>query len=145
MANLVGSGSFQVEKVSYSDETVWIDKAKTRGFHGVPEEVWNFRIGGYQVCSKWLKDRQAKGGKKPRLGLILTDDDIAHYQKIVVALNETIRIMTEIDEVIETHGGWPGAFQTDSQEVEVKQPPLLKVAETSPAYDAGEDKKGPRT
>ena len=43
---------------------------------------------------------------------MLTDEDIDHYQKIVVALNETIRIMAEIDEVIEKHGGWPDAFQT---------------------------------
>lgn len=106
----VGSGEFKVEKVSYSDRTVWIDKARTRGFQGVPEEVWNFHIGGYQVFEKWLKDRQAKGGKKPRPGRVLTDDDIAHYQKIVVALNETIRIMKEIDEVIDQHGGWPDAF-----------------------------------
>ena len=28
------------------------------------------------------------------------------------ALNETIRIMAEIDDVIDQHGGWPGAFQT---------------------------------
>jgi len=104
----VGTGDFQVEKVSYSDETVWIDKAKTRGFKGVPEEVWNFHIGGYQVCHKWLKDR---GPKKGNPGRILTDEDIKHYQKIVVALNETIRIMKEIDEVIEEHGGWPDAFQ----------------------------------
>jgi len=112
LTTLVGSGDFQVEKVSYSDETVWIDKAKTRGFRGVPEEVWNFHIGGYQVCEKWLKDRQAKGGKNPRPGRVLTDDDIDHYQKIVVALSETIRIMAEIDEVIDQHGGWPDAFAT---------------------------------
>lgn len=37
-------------------------------------------------------------------------EDIAHHQKIVVALNETIRIMKEIDEVIELHRGWPDAF-----------------------------------
>ena len=108
---LVGTGSFQVEKVSYSEETVWVDKAKTRGFRGVPEDVWNFHIGGYQVCEKWLKDRQAKGGKNPRPGHMLTDKDIVHYQKIVVALGETIRIMTKIDEAIEEHGGWPDAFK----------------------------------
>lgn len=113
---LVGSVDFQVEKVSYSDETVWIDKAKTRGFRGVPEEVWNFHIGGYQVCEKWLKDRQAKGGKNPRPGRILTKEDINHYQKIVVALSETIRIMSEIDEIIEAHGGWPDAFVTTPME-----------------------------
>ena len=48
-----------------------------------------------------------------RKGRTLSDDDLAHYQKIVVALNETIRLMHEIDEVIEAHGGWPGAFVTD--------------------------------
>ena len=36
--------------------------------------------------------------------------DITHYQKIVVALSETIRLMKDIDQVIEKHGGWPGAF-----------------------------------
>ncbi len=111
ITELVGSNDFQVEEVSYSDETVWIDKAKTRGFGGVLEEIWNFHIGGYQVCKKWLQNRQAKGGKNPRPGRVLTDDDIDHYQKIVVALSETIRIMAEIDEVIEEHGGWPDAFQ----------------------------------
>ena len=83
----------------------------------MPEAVWNFHIGGYQVCAKWLKDRQAKGGKNPRPGRKLTDEDIAHYQKIVVALNDTIRIMAEIDTVIEEHGGWPGAFATSANGV----------------------------
>jgi predicted helicase len=92
-----------VEKVNYSKNTVWIDKAQTSGFRGVPEEVWNFHIGGYQVCEKWLKDRK---------GRTLSKDNIAHYHKIVIALSETIRLMSEIDKVIEKHGGWPGAFQT---------------------------------
>ena len=52
----------------------------------MPEAVWNFHIGGYQVCEKWLKDRK---------GRTLSKDDIAHYQKIVVALAETIRLMKE--------------------------------------------------
>jgi predicted helicase len=98
----IGRKSPEVEKVAFSDQTVWIDKSKTCGFVGVPEAVWNFHVGGYQVCEKWLKDRK---GRK------LTTDDIEHYQKIVVALSETIRIMAEIDKVIDQHGGWPGAFQ----------------------------------
>lgn len=57
--------------------------------------MWEFHIGGYQVCDKWLKDRK---------GRRLSYDDIAHYQKIVVALRETLRLMKEIDEVI---AGWP--------------------------------------
>jgi hypothetical protein len=54
---------------------------------------------------KWLKDRK---------GRTLSQDDIAHYQKIVVALAETIRLMKEIDETIDQHGGWPGAFATEA-------------------------------
>ena len=94
-----------VEKVSWANDTVWLDKGQKTGFRGVPENVWNFHIGGYQVCNKWLKDRK---------GRTLTADDINHYQRIVVALSETIRLMAEIDEVIDRHGGWPGAFVTES-------------------------------
>jgi predicted helicase len=68
---------------------------KIQYFGGVPEAVWKFHIGGYQVCEKWLKDRK---------GRILSYDDIQHYQKIVVALNETIRLMAEIDKLIPS---WP--------------------------------------
>ena len=101
LTEFIGGRNPEVEKISWSQNTVWIDKAQTIGFKGVREEVWNFHIGGYQVCEKWLKDRK---------GRTLTKDDLAHYQKIVVALAETIRLMAEIDAVIERHGGWPGAF-----------------------------------
>jgi type I restriction-modification system DNA methylase subunit len=59
---------------------------KEQYFEGVRPDVWEFHIGGYQVCEKWLKDRR---GRK------LSYDDISHYQKIVVALGETIRLMKE--------------------------------------------------
>jgi hypothetical protein len=88
---------------------------QTAYFDGVPEAVWKFHIGGYQVCHKWLSDRKGSGsGKNRKPGRTLSDEDIAHYHKIVIALNETIRIMGEIDKVIEQHGGWPGAFVTNS-------------------------------
>jgi hypothetical protein len=114
----------RVSKVIYTPDdggTVWIDgkgtakmpQPGTSGFRPVPEEVWKFHIGGYQVCEKWLKDR---GPKKGKPGRTLTDDDIAHYHKIVIALTETIHLMAKIDEVINAHGGWPDAFQTKHEE-----------------------------
>jgi predicted helicase len=57
ITEFVGSQSREVEKVSWSKNTVWMDKAQSIGFKGVPVNVWNFHIGGYQVCEKWLKDR----------------------------------------------------------------------------------------
>ena len=114
ITSYAGPRNPEVGRVGWSDGTVWLDAGKTNareghratmpgtmGFQGVPAEVWDFHIGGYQVCHKWLKDRK---------GRTLSDEDVAHYQKIVVALNETIRIMAEIHEVIEAHGGWPDAF-----------------------------------
>lgn len=95
-------GEHPIDKISYDEKTHRVSINKTQYFDGVPSEVWNFQVGGYQVCEKWLKDRK---GRK------LTLDNIDHYQKIVVALKETIRLMGEIDEVIDAHGGWPGAFK----------------------------------
>jgi predicted helicase len=60
-------------------------------FEGVPQVAWNFYIGGYQPAQKWLKDRK---------GRELSYEDIFHYQKIIVALTETDRLMKEIDKVI---------------------------------------------
>lgn len=91
-------GDNVVAQVQYTDadERVWINPRQY--FGGVPKNVWEFRVGGYQVCQKWLKDRKKRA---------LTSDDIEHYQRAVCALVETSRLMAEIDEAIETHGGWP--------------------------------------
>ena len=133
----------EVGRVGWSDGTVWLNAVKTNarqghratkpgtiGLKGVPEEVWDFHIGGYQICHKWLKDRK---------GRTLSDEDITHYQKIVVALNDTIRIMAEIDEVIETHGGWPDAFHAGSEADAASEGPakvvLFRPTTVEPAPD----------
>ena len=64
---------------------------KTQYLEGVPKEVYEFHVGGYKVCEKWLKDR---------IGIQLSYDDLTHYQKVIVALKETIRLMEEIDKTI---------------------------------------------
>lgn len=95
-------GSNTVEAVRYSEPTpdsagrVWINKEQY--FEGVSPQVWQFQIGGYQVCQKWLKDRK---------GRTLSYDDLLHYQKICGAISETIRLMTAIDATIEGYGGFP--------------------------------------
>lgn len=81
-------GSDVVEKTEFKDGNVYINNQQY--FGDVPKSVWEFYIGGYQPAQKWLKDR--KGQK-------LTNEDLEHYQKIIVALNETIKVMDKIDEV----------------------------------------------
>lgn len=96
-------GDNRVDKARYSEPgqgaqtgRVWINGKQY--FEGVAPDVWEFHIGGYQVCAKWLKDRR---------GRTLTYEDLTHYQYVVAALAETITLMGEIDDAIEAHGGWP--------------------------------------
>lgn len=93
-------GDNSVGKIVYEDGKVYINYSSNsliggqgglQYFDNVPEIAWNFYIGGYQPAQKWLKDRKDR---------ILEYDDILHYQKIIVALTETGRIMKEIDLVL---------------------------------------------
>lgn len=67
---------------------IWINEEQY--FDNIPLTVWEFYIGGYQPAQKWLKDRKER---------TLEFEDILHYQKIIVALSETARLMNEIDKI----------------------------------------------
>jgi predicted helicase len=77
-----------VRYVKYQDGKVYINE--TQYFDNVPQVAWDFYIGGYQPAQKWLKDRKERK---------LEFDDILYYQKIIVALTETDRLMDEINKI----------------------------------------------
>ncbi|HRO76801.1 MAG TPA: hypothetical protein PLP27_11705 [Crocinitomicaceae bacterium] len=81
-------GNNVVGKPIYKSGNVYINE--TQYFANVPETAWNFYIGGYQPAQKWLKDRKDR---------TLDFEDILHYQKIIVALSETDRLMKEVDKL----------------------------------------------
>ena len=85
----IGKNDFEITDSKSRTGRVWINDIQY--FDSVPELAWNFYIGGYQPAQKWLKDRK---------GRTLDVDDIFHYQKIIVALSETDRVMHEIDKVL---------------------------------------------
>jgi predicted helicase len=86
------SGDHVVDKLRYEPSKdansgkVWINA--TQYFDGIDPRAFDFRIGGYQVLEKWLKDRK---------GRALTIDDITHYRKIAVAIARTRALMQEVD------------------------------------------------
>lgn len=88
-------GTDIVEKVEYQEILRRVKINQDQYFEGIGQDVWEFHIGGYQVMQKWLKDRK---------GRVLSYEDQLHYQKIAVALTQTLRLMAEIDEAIPT---WP--------------------------------------
>jgi hypothetical protein len=82
-----GNAALDVGRVYISKDN---RRTGTRGqyFRGIDSDVWEFRIGGYQVCENWLKDRR---------GQALTLADVELYQRIVATIARTIEIMVEID------------------------------------------------
>ena len=79
-------GTMQVDCNRWEQNRVYINSEQY--FEGVPESAWNFYIGGYQPAQKWLKDRK---------GTTLSFEDVKHYQRIIYVLQQTERIMREID------------------------------------------------
>jgi predicted helicase len=83
------AGSDTVDmKPELKDGKVFINNKQY--FGNVPEIAWSFWIGGYQPAQKWLKDRK---------GRELTNGDIEHYQKMIVALTETGRIIEKVNKI----------------------------------------------
>jgi len=83
-------GNNRVEKKypEFRDGNVYINS--NQYFGNVQKEVWDFYIGGHQPAQKWLKDRRER---------VLTDDEIDHYQKMIVSMSNTVRIMEEINKI----------------------------------------------
>lgn len=99
----IGGPSFRKEEdwkvsdVRYDTTKKRIYVNKSQYFEGIEKEVWEFEIGSYTMCDKWLKDRK-------KAGFCLSTDDIKHYMKICVSIREIIKIMKEIDQAIPS---WP--------------------------------------
>ena len=81
-----GEGDSVVARVQYRDGHVWINR--TQYFSDVPLAVWEFEVGAYQVCAKWLRDRR---------GEALSHADIRQYRQVLAAVAETLKVMGEID------------------------------------------------
>ena len=74
----------------YDDDSQRMYINNTQYFGPVSPEIYEYQIGGYQVCDKWLKDR-----KERRLSL----DDIRTYCRMVTAIGLTLTIQQELDMV----------------------------------------------
>jgi predicted helicase len=69
--------------------TLFLDRGRTWP-EPVEEAVWQFRIGGYAVLPRWLKQRQRR---------VLTDDDQRHLQHMIQAIRATLDRTRAIDRI----------------------------------------------
>lgn len=91
------SGSNKVERVRYDEATQRVYINKDQCFEGIANEVWEYRIGAYQVMEKYLKDR---GKEKRKLSL----DEINHYMNVAKAIRLTSELQKKVDELYLTIG-----------------------------------------
>jgi len=87
-----GKGDNRVEIIKYDEKEKRIYFNEKQYFEEIPQDIWQYQIGSYQVCRKWLKDRK---------GRCLSLEDIKHYCRVVTALQKTIEIQKEIDNIYE--------------------------------------------
>jgi predicted helicase len=80
-------GENRVEKVNYDRKSQRIFINRTQFFNGVPEEVWEYKIGAVQVMKKFLDMRKKRS---------LEVSEIEHYIKIGNAIWLTIQLQNEI-------------------------------------------------
>ena len=85
-------------------------------FEGITPEMWTYRIGGYQVLEKYLKDRKGRRMGDPR-----------PYLRMATAIARTIEVQREIETI------YPG--------VEVSTL-VLGEASTAPQGKAGSASEG---
>jgi len=90
IAKFQGKNGNVVEKLKYDEKQRRVYINKDQYFEGVPNEVWEYQIGGYQVSEKWLKDRKTRR---------LSVEEIKKYCQIVTALQRTIEVQKEIDKI----------------------------------------------
>jgi predicted helicase len=81
-----GQGSDCIKSVRYDPSSGRVSINADKYFEGITQEMWEYRIGGYQVLKKYLKDRKGR-----RL------DDPVRYIHIASAIAETIRLQQQID------------------------------------------------
>lgn len=89
LAGYQGKGDHAVDFIRYApaEQEVWINK--TQSFRPVPQHVWDFHIGGYQVLDKYLKSRK---------GRTLSLNEIDHVARVADSLAFTIEQMARIDD-----------------------------------------------
>lgn len=90
IAKFYGKGDNRIEAIKYNEPNLGVGINDEQHFEKVPADVWQYQIGGYQVCEKWLKERRDKE---------LTLDEIEHYCKLVTAICRTMEVQKEIDEI----------------------------------------------
>ncbi|MGG7539386.1 type ISP restriction/modification enzyme [Rhizobium sp. 12,4] len=88
LADYQGKGDHTVEHVRWSAEDQRVSINETQSFARVPEGVWNFQVGGYQVLDKYLKSRR---------GRTLSLNEINRVGRIADALAFTIGQVQRID------------------------------------------------
>ena len=90
IAKYQGKGDNKIESIKYDFQNERIFVNPSQYFESIKQEIWSYQIGGYQVCEKWLKDRK---------GRTLSLDEIKHYCRIITAIQKTIEVQNQIDEI----------------------------------------------
>ena len=78
----------EIGAIKYKDGVLQLNPNKR--ITGIPDDVWNYRIGGYQVLDKWFKSHK---------GSTMTIDGFDHIANVVGLLAETINVQESLKDL----------------------------------------------
>lgn len=88
LVKLRGNANNKIERLKYFNGKLFINDEQY--FETIKNEIWQYSIGGYCVCKKWLEERKGK---------TLDLEEIKTFCKIVTAVEKTMEIQKKIDEL----------------------------------------------
>jgi Type ISP C-terminal specificity domain len=83
-------GTDFIKKVEYNPSECSVYVNEKQYFSNLSLEIWNYQIGGYRVCHRWLKER---------LGRRLRSSDQIIFMRIVGSIGKTIELQRKIDHI----------------------------------------------
>ena len=76
--------NLRIEKIAYNAESQMLFVNASLYFNGVSKEVWEYKIGGYQILDKYLKSHKGE------------QIDYQHFEKVIQALHKSLEIESAI-------------------------------------------------
>jgi predicted helicase len=89
---------FTIDKIVYENEMLYLHTINNKRiiFEGITKAIYDFEIGSYKPIEKWLKYRKKDN-------ILLGSKDLQYIKEIAIAIKQTIKIMSEIEELGESY------------------------------------------
>lgn len=85
----IHKGNHRIERIKFNKNRIYINRESY--ITNITQEVFEYVLGGYQVCKKWLKGRKGRN---------FTEKDILHFKEVIFSIRKIIHLNGEVDSAV---------------------------------------------